>query len=118
MRKSYYLVFASSKGVDDTASDIADRLSIDFEPRESSYLGGAYYKYAGYYADRLSVEPVTEDNNRALDPGATQNARGLVFVQHTTGKNADRKAKSAYLRTQLQAIEGLSLVREAVVEEP
>jgi hypothetical protein len=116
MRKNYYLVYASPKAISEIVALLSRQLSIEFEPHESSYVGD-YFKYSGYYADRLSVEPVQDTDREKLGRDKLEGARSLVFVQHTTGKNADRKAKSSHLRRCLDKITDLSLIRESVVDE-
>ena len=115
MRKSYYLVFGSKRPVEELEKAIGKALDIEFVPHASDYLG-QYVKYSGLYADRLSIEQ-NQIGAEEWKRGQFKDYPTLIFVQNTSGRNADKLSKNNHLKAGLPRMPDVTLLEEIVREE-
>jgi hypothetical protein len=116
MRKNYYFTFGSQLGDLEAVKEyLNERLELEFEARESSYLG-EYYKYSGKSADRISIEKNFNQNENEWREENFMQFPVLIYVSISDGKNSDKESKSKYLKNALMELDNIQLLREDMIE--
>lgn len=115
MKKSFYATFGSSEDAASLAATLARRLDLEFSLRESAYLG-AYFKYSGLFADKITIESNHPASGEPRYARFADHAT-LIFLSNESGKNADKLSKHTHLKTQLGKMPGTVLLEESVHEE-
>ena len=116
MRKSYFLLFGSSLSPEAIAAMINKRLDLEFEQHDSSYLG-AYFKYFGLYADKLTIEENRPNCLGDFKEEKFSKFPTLIYLSITSGKNRDKLSKSIFMKARLCEIGDIKLLRESVIED-
>jgi hypothetical protein len=117
MKKNFYNLFGSRRSIEDVAALIHQRLDLDFVRHESSYVG-EYFKYAGLYSDKITIERNRNDVMNEWKTVQFKDYPTLIYVSNTVGKNADKLSKTKYVREQFCRIPDITLLSEKVIEEP
>jgi hypothetical protein len=116
MKKNYYYLFGSiTKDIEDINKLLYDKLDLEFQPHESSYVG-EYLKYSGMYADKITIERNFNKLENDWKEKNFQQYPTLIYVSNINGKNADKLSKSMYLKNALTKLEDISLLREDLIE--
>ncbi len=114
MKRSYFLQWGSMLDPMELSSVLADRLGLEFERHESSYVG-EYLKYSGMLADRLTVGPNQIPSGDFLAP-RHGHFRTVVDMAVHVGRNQDRAARYRYLKQCCAQIDALVPIRDESTE--
>jgi hypothetical protein len=115
MVKSYYHTFGSQLSIDELTDLLRRRLELEFEPRESSYIG-SYWQYSGRVADKITIESNLRTDSNEWKEEKFKQYPVLVYVSNFRGKNVEKKARSEALKTRMREVPHITLLKEVVMD--
>ena len=116
MKKNYYYLYGTqNEDLPGLAKLLFDKLDLEFDRHESDYLG-EYFKYAGIYADKITLERNFNSIEDSWKEEAFKEYPTLLYVSNITGKNTDKLSKSKYLEEAFPQVAGMKLLRGKIIE--
>jgi len=116
MKNSYFLLFGFTEpSIDILAKKIGDELGTELEARTSDYKGD-YYKYEGFYADKLVVESNFIEYLDDFKEPEFKSYITLINISILEGREKDKRAKLNSLKRFItKTFSNAILLRESVL---
>jgi hypothetical protein len=93
---------------------VKEKLGIEFETRESSYIGEHSSYKEEIIADMLRVEPNFFDDY--WKEKEHKDYPTIIEISNTKGKNIDKEARHNFLRQKLSEIEEFVMIKDKILE--
>lgn len=116
MKNSYFLLLGfKESSIDTIAKKIGDELGSDLEARTSDYKGD-YYKYEGFYADKLIIESNFIEYLDDFKEPEFKAYTTLINISILEGREKDKRAKLNSLKRFIQkTFSNAILLRESIL---
>lgn len=106
---NYYIKSTSkNRTPENYVQELEDKLDLDFEKHESSYLG-IYYTYSGLYADSIRIKHNRKDFDEYPD------SKTIIDISFNTGKEKDKRSAFNHMLKILNRLNDTFVVEQKII---